>query len=163
VIRDAVPVRDVRVAAYTIPTDQPEADGTLEWDSTTLVLVEVEAGAVTGIGYTYADTATATLIRDRLAQLIVGRDAFDNMALWRAMVRSIRNLGRPGIASMAIAGVDNALWDLKAKLLEIPLVTLLGAARDARSTAAAGSRPTTITPWRGSSRTGSNRASPWSR
>ncbi len=50
---------------------------------------------------------------------------------WIAMVESIRNLGRPGIASMAISAVDNALWDLKARLLDLPLVTLLGQVRDA--------------------------------
>lgn len=45
------------------------------------------------------------------------------------MVHSIRNLGRPGISSMAISAVDIALWDLKAKLLHLPLVKLLGAVR----------------------------------
>jgi L-alanine-DL-glutamate epimerase-like enolase superfamily enzyme len=47
------------------------------------------------------------------------------------MVSRVRNLGRPGIASMAISAVDTALWDLKARLLNIPLVTLLGAVRKA--------------------------------
>src|SRR5689334_15237949 len=47
------------------------------------------------------------------------------------MVASIRNLGRPGISSMAIAAVDLALWDLKARILELPLGRLLGMARDA--------------------------------
>src|SRR5205823_12411941 len=41
------------------------------------------------------------------------------------------NLGRPGIVSMAISAVDSALWDLKARLLDLPLITLLGAAREA--------------------------------
>jgi L-alanine-DL-glutamate epimerase-like enolase superfamily enzyme len=50
-------------------------------------------------------------------------------ACWAAMRHAIRNLGRPGICSMAIAAVDSALWDLKAKLLNIPLVSLLGAAQ----------------------------------
>jgi L-alanine-DL-glutamate epimerase-like enolase superfamily enzyme len=52
-------------------------------------------------------------------------------ACWRAMVDAIRNLGRPGVASMALAAVDAALWDLKARLLELPLVMLLGSARAA--------------------------------
>ncbi len=51
-------------------------------------------------------------------------------AAWEAMVHAIRNLGRPGICSMAIAAVDSCLWDLKARLLDVPLVTLLGAAHD---------------------------------
>jgi len=123
-------IKKVEVMAFTIPTDFPESDGTLEWDSTTLVLAEVSAGNQRGIGYTYADNATATLIRERLIRLIEGRDAMAIPAAWAAMVRNTRNLGRPGIVSAAIAAVDSALWDLKARLLGIPLVTLLGAVRD---------------------------------
>lgn len=118
------------VAAYTIPTDAPESDGTLEWDSTTLVVVETEGGGQHGIGYTYADSATAQLIRDKLETIVIGRDALAVSGAWMAMVQAIRNLGRPGIASMAIAAVDSSLWDLKAKLLDVPLVTLLGAVRE---------------------------------
>jgi L-alanine-DL-glutamate epimerase-like enolase superfamily enzyme len=82
------------------------------------------------LGYTYANTAAARLIRDTLADLVVGRDAMAVPGVWAAMVHAIRNFGRPGITSMAIAGVDAALWDLKARLLDLPLVTLLGAVRD---------------------------------
>jgi L-alanine-DL-glutamate epimerase-like enolase superfamily enzyme len=51
-------------------------------------------------------------------------------ASWLAMVGAIRNLGRPGISSMAIAAVDVALWDLKARLLGLPLCRLIGMAHD---------------------------------
>ena len=47
------------------------------------------------------------------------------------MTRAVRNLGRPGVAAMAISAVDVALWDLKARLLELPLARLLGAVHDA--------------------------------
>jgi L-alanine-DL-glutamate epimerase-like enolase superfamily enzyme len=117
------------VSVYTVPTDAPESDGTLTWDSTTLVLVQIDAGDQSGIGYSYADRATAVLIGDTLAAVIEGRDAMDIAGAWAAMVASIRNLGRPGIASMAIAAVDIALWDLKAKLLDLPLCRLLGTVR----------------------------------
>jgi L-alanine-DL-glutamate epimerase-like enolase superfamily enzyme len=123
-------IDQIDVSAYAIPTDWPEADGTLVWDTTTLVVVEVSAGGERGLGFTYADTATARLIRDLLADVVNGRSAMAVPAAWAAMVQAIRNLGRPGIASMAIAAVDVALWDLKARLLGLPLVTLLGAARD---------------------------------
>jgi L-alanine-DL-glutamate epimerase-like enolase superfamily enzyme len=119
----------IDVSAYEIPTATPESDGTLKWDKTTLVCVEAAAGGVTSLGYAYADTSTAVLIRDGLADVIRGRSAMDVGGAWHAMVRAIRNLGRPGIASMAIAAVDTALWDLKARLLDVPLVTLLGAVR----------------------------------
>jgi L-alanine-DL-glutamate epimerase-like enolase superfamily enzyme len=115
------------VAAYIIPTDYPESDGTLEWDKTTLVVVKAEAGDHCGLGYTYADTGTARLIHDTLAGQVLGRDAMNVPECWAAMYRSIRNLGRPGIVSTAMAAVDAALWDLKARLLDLPLITLLGA------------------------------------
>ncbi|MGH8191745.1 MAG: enolase C-terminal domain-like protein [Rhodanobacteraceae bacterium] len=128
---DAATLTAPRVSVYKVPTDAPESDGTLEWDSTMLVLVEIGAGGKCGIGYSYADAATAALIRDKLAGVIKHRDAFDIAGAWLAMLHAIRNLGRPGIASMAIAAVDNALWDLKAKLLDLPLCKLLGMAREA--------------------------------
>lgn len=123
-------VHRVRVSAYKIPTDFPESDGTYEWDSTTLVLVRVEAGGQQGIGYTYADESTGRLIESNLAKAVEGSSAFDIPARWIAMTSAIRNLGRPGIAAMGISAVDTALWDLKARLLGVSLVSLLGAARD---------------------------------
>src|SRR5581483_12032583 len=41
-----------------------------------------------------------------------------------------RNLGRDGITSMAVSAVDVALWDLKGKLLGVPVCRLLAAARE---------------------------------
>ncbi|HTW86417.1 MAG TPA: enolase C-terminal domain-like protein, partial [Candidatus Binataceae bacterium] len=108
----------------------PESDGTLEWKATTLVVVEATAANRTGIGYTYADRGTAMLLNDLLAEIVIGRDVMATASNWLAMVRTIRNLGRPGISSMAIAAADSALWDLKARILELPVVALLGAARD---------------------------------
>lgn len=124
------PIEKIDISSYTIPTDYPESDGTLEWEKTTIVIVHVEAGGIRGLGYTYADTSTATLIRDLLAPIVKGRDAMDITGTWVSMVHAIRNLGRPGIASMAISAMDIALWDLKARLLQLPLVKLLGAIRE---------------------------------
>ncbi|HET7556736.1 MAG TPA: enolase C-terminal domain-like protein [Rhodanobacteraceae bacterium] len=128
---ETVALGKARASAYQVPTDAHESDGTLEWDSTTLVLVEIEAGGKHGIGYSYADNATATLVNALLAKAIEGRDAMDIPGAWAAMLTSIRNLGRGGISAMAVSAVDNALWDLKAKLLDLPLFKLLGEVRDA--------------------------------
>ncbi len=125
-----VRVETVEVSAYAVPTDFPESDGTYAWKKTTLVVVEATAGGKTGLGYSYADTATAALIRDSLAEVVRGRDAMAVAGSWSAMVATIRNIGRPGVASMAISGVDAALWDLKGRLLDLPLVTLLGAVHE---------------------------------
>lgn len=123
-------IERVDVTTYRIPTDAPESDGTFEWDATTLVYVEARALDLVGIGYTYADPATATLIRAVLADVVKGCDALDVPRVWAKMVHAIRNSGRSGIASMAISALDTALWDLKAKALRVPLVTLLGSARE---------------------------------
>lgn len=125
-------IEGLDVSVYTIPTDAPEADGTLAWDSTGMVIVEPHTrGGVDGLGYAFGDSATGTLVRDLLAGVVVGRDVRDTAGAWEAMVRSIRNLGRPGISSMAIAAVDIALWDTKARCAGQPLFRLLGAVRDA--------------------------------
>lgn len=122
-------IQSIKTTVYRIPTDSPESDGTLEWDATVLVLVEVTSAGVTGIGYTYGDTATAQIIKEKLIPIVSGRDPFDIPSLWHDMLAAVRNTGRPGIASMAIAAVDVALWDLKARMLEQPLVKLLGLTR----------------------------------
>lgn len=129
-MEENIKIKNIEVSAYTIPTETPESDGTLEWNSTTIVLVEISAGGKKGIGYTYSHHAAAILIKEKLADTIKDKNALDVGLCWNEMVKSIRNLGRPGISSCAIAAVDNALWDLKAKLLEVPLFKLLGQVRD---------------------------------
>jgi L-alanine-DL-glutamate epimerase-like enolase superfamily enzyme len=126
-----VPIGKVRARAYTIPTDKPEADGTIAWNSTTLIVVEVFAGNVIGLAYTYAGASITALIESKLAETIAGLDAMDPQTAWRAMQRAVRNLGREGLAATAISAVDAALYDLKARILDVPLATLLGAYRDA--------------------------------
>ncbi|MBO0734726.1 MAG: mandelate racemase [Methylocapsa sp.] len=122
-------VERVTTRAFRIPTDAPESDGTLEWDATILVLAEVSGGGQTGLGYTYASAAAREVITEALAGAIAGRDAFDVPRLWAEMAGKVRNLGWRGVCACAISAVDVALWDLKAKLLELPAVRLLGAQR----------------------------------
>ncbi|MGH9514217.1 MAG: enolase C-terminal domain-like protein [Terriglobales bacterium] len=128
-MRSSVPIERVSVESYKIPTDQPESDGTYEWDSTTIVIVTIDAGGKQGRGYTYANNETGELIAKTLQKIIKGADALSPRAIYLSMWRQVRNLGRPGICSMAISAVDCAVWDLKARLLGIPLVTLLGQVR----------------------------------
>lgn len=129
----AVPVERIEVLAYTVPTDGPEgkeSDGTLEWDSTTCVVVLAAAAGETGLGYTYGDAAVAHLIDSKLAGLAVGADALAPPALWRSMSAQLRNAGRPGAGAMAVAAVDIAVWDLRARLLGRPLYQTLPAFHD---------------------------------
>jgi L-alanine-DL-glutamate epimerase-like enolase superfamily enzyme len=117
----------VGTAVYTVPTDAPEGDGTLAWDSTTMVVVQVSGGGATGLGYTYGAAATAHVVEQQLADVIKGLSAWDVPAANEAMNRAVRNAGRPGLIAGAVSAVDIALWDLKARLLDLPLVRLLGA------------------------------------
>ena len=124
------PITAVRTATYRFPTPVPEADGTLAWDATTAVTVEIDAGGHTGLGWTYSSPAAATLIDGELAGVVSGRDALDVPGAWAAMHRAGRNLGTRGLYAQGLSAVDIALWDLKARLLGVPLADLFGRLRD---------------------------------
>lgn len=129
-VKAVVPIETVRARAFNIPTDKPEADGTIAWDSTTLVVVEMSGGGMVGLGYTYSGGSIVNLIKGELSKTIIGLDVFDPQAVWLAMQRAVRNLGREGLAATAISAVDAAIYDLKARLLGLPLVKLLGSYRN---------------------------------
>ncbi|GAB1692897.1 enolase C-terminal domain-like protein [Krasilnikovia sp. M28-CT-15] len=116
-------------SAYTVPTDGPEADGTLAWTSTTLVLVQAAADGFTGLGWTYGPAPVAAVVTGMLAEVVEDIHPDDVPAAWTAMQRRLRNAGRPGIAGLALSAADNALWDLKARRHGLPLTRLLGAVR----------------------------------
>lgn len=118
------------MTACVVPTSGPESDGTAEWDRTTLVVVEARAATTTGLGYTYGEPAAAEVVARALAPVVCGLDTMDVGRAWGAMRRAMRNAGRPGIAATAISAVDAALWDLKARVLDVSLLDLLGAVRD---------------------------------
>ncbi|AEW99598.1 enolase C-terminal domain-like protein [Streptantibioticus cattleyicolor] len=123
----------VRVHAFEYPTDGPdgvEQDGTLEWDSTTVVLVEIDGGGHTGIGYTYGDVSVAALAESKVAPALLGADPLAPPAAWHHVFGRIRNAGRPGVGAMAVSAADIALWDLKAKLLDLPMFQVLPAFHD---------------------------------
>lgn len=128
--RDRVSVEDLSATAHTIPTDAPEADGTLSWHATTLVVAQVRGGGESGLGWTYGPPACAEMIAHALAPVTTGQDAMDVPASWLQMVRAVRNATRSGVAGYAISAVDVALWDLKARLLGVSLMDLFGAAHE---------------------------------
>src|SRR5919197_68299 len=119
------------ISAYEVPTDEPESDGTLEWSSTTIVIVEARAGTTAGLGYTYADRSAAVLIESKLRSVVERRDAMDLAAIWTDMGAAIRNAGRPGAGMMAVSAVDIAPWDLKSRLLRLSVADLVHPAHGA--------------------------------
>ena len=123
-------VERLTASVYEIPTEQPEADGTYAWDSTSTTVVQAFAGGECGIGWTYSGAPVKAVVEGKLAGLACGSDPMEVRATHEQMVRSVRNLGRPGVVAAAISAVDTALWDLRARLLGLALSELLGAARD---------------------------------
>jgi L-alanine-DL-glutamate epimerase-like enolase superfamily enzyme len=124
------PIETLDVRAYTIPAASPEADGTIAWAETTIVTIEASAGGETGFGYTYGDVSVGILAAKDLAKFVLRREPTSPRALWISMVQSVRNIGRPGVAAMAISAVDMAIWDLKARLLKLPITALIGGVRE---------------------------------
>lgn len=120
------PITAVTTGVYRFPTPEPEADGTLRWDATVAVTVSLRAGGQTGLGWTYSAAAAAAIVGEKLAGVVQDRDAHDIAGGWAAMHRACRNLGTRGLVMQAISAVDIAWWDLKARLLDVPLTALLG-------------------------------------
>ncbi len=132
-VASAVQVEQLRLSTHEIPVDGPdgkETDGTLEWGSTTAVVVEACAGDEVGIGWTYGPEAVAGLVHELLEDVVVGSDPLAVRSTWEEMGRRLRNAGRPGVGSMAVSAVDTALWDLRARLLGVPLLDAIGRARE---------------------------------
>jgi L-alanine-DL-glutamate epimerase-like enolase superfamily enzyme len=96
---------------------------------TCVVRIRAEDGTL-GWGEAHAPLgarATAAVVRDVLAPLLVGEDVLAIDRHWERMYGSMRLRGHvAGYQMEAIAGVDIALWDLAGKLLELPVYRLLG-------------------------------------
>jgi L-alanine-DL-glutamate epimerase-like enolase superfamily enzyme len=111
---------------YRVPAGGCEADGTLSWADTTVVVVEARSGTTVGLGWTYAGGGAAAVVMENLAGIVTGGDAMAPPMQHEAMARAVRNLGRPGLVACALSAVDTALWDLKARLLDLSLADLFG-------------------------------------
>ncbi len=122
-------IEDIHLSTYVIPTDAPEADGTVAWDSTTLVLAEIRAAGRLGLGYTYGDSAIANIASRIAGKCLRRKSVFDIPALHESMLRQVRNDGSRGMGAMAISALDIALWDLKARALDCPIADLFGRAQ----------------------------------
>jgi L-alanine-DL-glutamate epimerase-like enolase superfamily enzyme len=123
-------VAELEVRTFEVPLEEPESDGTLTWDATSVIVVIARAGEEQGLGYTYGDAAVATLVESQLADVVAGADPMRPPACHAAMDEALRNAGRPGVGAMALSAVDVALWDLKARLLGLPLADVLPRFRD---------------------------------
>lgn len=131
---DAV-IDAISLTAYEVPTttdgrELAETDGTARWSSTSVLVVELEAGGETGLGYAYTPGSAGAIAQDLLAPLVLGEDPLRTGRHFWAMAEAVRNAGWAGVCAGAISAMDVALNDLAARLLGIPLVTFVGGARD---------------------------------
>jgi len=85
----SVKVDRLDVSVYTVPTEEPESDGTFLWTATMVVVAQPRAGGVTGLGFTYGTPACASVIHDLLEPVVLTSDPLDVTGTWRAMVDAI--------------------------------------------------------------------------
>ena len=124
------------------PDRRPTAPCT--WDATTAVTVTCTPASGTGLGWTYSTRPRPRGDhRPPRRRRSPAATPSTSPACWSAMHRACRNLGTRGLVMQAISAVDIALWDLKARLLDVPLATLFGPVPRprSRSTGPAGSPP----------------------
>lgn len=125
-----LPIRKAEIQSFAIPTATQEADGTLSWDKTTLIIAHLQAGTKSGLGYTYGHHGIRAMGETLASSCLIGREPFDIPSLHAQMRRKIRNNGNCGMTAMAVSMLDIALWDLKARLLGCSVSRLLGKAID---------------------------------
>ena len=123
----------VQAEQYNIPLPEVLTDsmhGEMHYVGLVVVRIKTDSGQA-GVGYTYTvgtegGSAICAMIRDDLAPMLNDADPRRVEQLWEKMYWQLHYVGRGGIASFAMAAVDIALWDLKAKAANEPLWRFLG-------------------------------------
>ena len=123
-------IKEVKVHLVSMPVAAGFADATrkVETIGYTIVRVFTEDG-LEGFGVTYHEVggeATKMLIEKNIAPRIIGKDPFETEVIWQDMFQYLRGVGRKGLMFCALSAVDIALWDLKGKILNMPLYRLWG-------------------------------------
>ena len=129
-LRDAAPIEAVRTRLLTRPLLRPWGADVPEMH---LVIVEVDAGGMTGVGFSWTPTigpyAVQALLDHDIATFAQGRPAHPEL-LWDDLWRHLHEAGGGGITTIAMAGLDLALWDLRARTAGSSVAGLLGRRRD---------------------------------
>jgi L-alanine-DL-glutamate epimerase-like enolase superfamily enzyme len=131
-----VKITQVHADLFEVPVHREMRDAIRHFNKMDVVCVRVETDAgVQGHGFTYSiiphgAREVCSLVRTSINSLIKGMNPLNHEQVWYEMWRKMDWIGRGGIAVLAIAAVDIALWDLKSKIAGMPLHRLLGAYRD---------------------------------
>lgn len=124
-------IQNVTSTLVHVPMRKPArwATGGLSHVGELYVQVETDEGP-SGLGFSYNHPETVAIIEQRLLPTVLGRDPFDTEGIWADMYDAVHTLGHQGLVFNAMAAIDIALWDLKARALGLPLYKLLGACRE---------------------------------
>lgn len=133
-------IRHLRLSSVVLPLDQPISDAKVltgrQKPMTEIVLLFAEIATQDnqhGIGFSYSKRAGGPAQyahAKEIGQNLIGEDPSDIAKLYDKLLWAGASVGRSGVATQAIAAIDIALWDLKAKRASLPLAKLLGAHRD---------------------------------
>ena len=119
------------VSIYYVSTEDCAGvgDSTLRYDKASMAIIELKTDAgLSGYGITIKDDI-ADLVKNRLKPILIGRDPLDIEDLWQEMFLQMRGAGRKGLCLVALSAVDIALWDLKGKILNLPLYKIFGGSK----------------------------------
>ncbi|GAA0313027.1 mandelate racemase/muconate lactonizing enzyme family protein [Halarchaeum salinum] len=123
----------VRTGHYRVPAEDAHDDATQSFDALELVVVEVDVGDITGLGFTYTigegGAAVHGFVSETLSPLLIGGSAAPRTARERLRAGTTF-VGREGVSELAVAAVDIALWDVLGKRRSAPLYELLGGSRE---------------------------------
>ena len=125
-------ISKVQVHLVSTPVTAGFADATRQVETIgfTIVRLTTDQG-LEGFGITYHEVggeAAKALIERNMAPRLMGRDPFETEVIWSEMAGYMRGIGRKGLMFCALSAVDIALWDLKGKIVGLPLYKLLGGA-----------------------------------
>jgi L-alanine-DL-glutamate epimerase-like enolase superfamily enzyme len=122
---------DVHLVSYPIANGFSDATRKVETIGYTIVRLTTDQG-LEGFGVTYHEVggeATKELILKNFKNILIGRSPFETEMIWQELVGYLRGVGRKGLMFCALSAVDIALWDLKSKILGLPLYKLLGGSK----------------------------------
>ena len=133
-------IRHLTLSHVVLPLDNPVSDAKVltgrqkPLTETVLLFVEVttEQG-LEGMGFSYSKRAGGRAQYTHLAEIAdtaIGQDPSDIDRIYQSLLWAGASVGRSGVATQAIAALDVALWDLKARRAGLPLASCIGAHRD---------------------------------
>ncbi|NDK31855.1 L-talarate/galactarate dehydratase [Nesterenkonia haasae] len=133
-------VTHITLSTATLPLRTPISDAKVftgrQRPMTEVVFLFAEittAQGYEGLGFSYSKRAggPAQYAHAReVAENLLGEDPSDIAKVYDKLLWAGASVGRSGVATQALAAIDIALWDLKAKRAGLPLAKLLGSYRD---------------------------------